>query len=296
MNYYKAINSLELLDGFTDDELKNNYYIKALQYHPDKNKQSDAKIKFQEILDAYTFLKKDKNIYNSVENNENSYLNILEQFINGILNKNIDAKKILSILNNKCSEISIELLEHFSKDTLLKLYKFTDKYSNILHINKDIVTKLELLIKEYTKNDVIYCIKPSLENLINDEIYKLEIKDDIYYIPTWHHELIYETSNNSIIVQCEPELPKCITLDQYNNLYVNLCMTLKSILNNNTITINIGIKKYIIPINELYIKKYQRYIFYKQGILLIDTKDIYNSKTRANIYVDIYFNDISDEK
>ena len=225
---------------------------------------------------------------------DNSYVNILEQFINGILNKNIDTNNFLSILNNKCSELSIELLQHFSKDTLVNLHKFVDKYSDILHINKDIVQKLEILIKDYTKNDTIQSINLSLENLINDEIYKLEIEDEIYYIPTWHHELVYEISGNLLIVQCVPDLPEYITLDQYNNLYVNLSMTIKSILNDDSITINIGTKKYIIPINELYIRKYQRYIFKSQGMSLINTKEIYNIDIRANVYVDICLTDVGE--
>ena len=105
--------------------------------------------------------------------------------------------------------------------------------------------------------------------------------------------MIYEISdisnnvNNLLIVQCEPDLPEYITMDHYNNLYVSLSMTIESILNDDSITINIGTKKYIIPINELYIRKYQRYSFLKQGISLIDTNNIYNVINRANIYVDI---------
>ena len=217
MDYNKAINILDLKDEFTEQELKHNYYLKALQYHPDKNDALDANEKFQKVLDAYIFLKKYKNIYNSGDGenemgenemgeNEmggekcNSYTKILEQFINGILNKNIDANNFLSILNNKCSEISIEILQHFSKDTLLKLHLFVSKYSDILHINEDIIQRLELLIKDYTKNDTILVINPSLENLINDEIYKLDFENETYYIPTWHNELVYDIidiSNNT---------------------------------------------------------------------------------------------------
>ena len=108
----------------------------------------------------------------------------------------------------------------------------------------------------------------------------------------WHNELVYELSNNLLIIQCEPELPEYINMDHCNNLYVNLSTTLKSILNDSSITINIGTKKYIIPINELYIRKYQRYTFLKQGISLINTKDIYNIDSRANIYVDICLTDV----
>ena len=304
MDYCKAINILELFDGFTEKELKHNYYLKALEYHPDKNTDIDAKNKFQEILAAYNFLKKHNDMYNFPENTENSYSNILEQFISGILDKNTDTNNFLSILNNKCSEISIELLQHFSKDALLKLHKFANQYSDILYINKDIIQKLEILINDHTKNDIIQNISPSINNLINDDIFQLTYENEIYNIPTWHHELIYEISDishstnntnnttNLFIVKCDPDLPEYITLDQYNNLYVSLSTTMKSILNDDSITINIGTKKFIILINELYIKKYQRYIFRRQGISLINTKEIYNVNNRANVYIDIHFTDI----
>ena len=316
MNYNNACKILELSNIFNEKELKHKYYLKALQYHPDKNLDINAKIKFQEVLDAYTFLKDyykytdidiDNDTEDSSELNQSEYLNILDNFINGILNKNknksIDVKQFLSILNNRCSE----LLNHFSKDTLLKMHKFVIQYSDILHINKEIVERLEILIGDFTKNDIIKIINPTIDNLLSDEIYKLEIdeidkideideeiKNEIYYIPMWHHELVFELSDaskNLLIVQCEPDLPEYITLDQYNNLYVNISTTIKSILNDN-ITINIGTKKYIIPVCELYIRRYQRYTFFKQGISSIDTKEIYNVNSRANIYIDICLTDI----
>uniref|UniRef100_A0A6C0AZ70 J domain-containing protein n=1 Tax=viral metagenome TaxID=1070528 RepID=A0A6C0AZ70_9ZZZZ len=297
MNYSKAINILKLSYNFNEKELKHQYYLKALLYHPDKNQDLDAKTKFQEILEAYNFLNKYKNFLNESEEseeNENSYSNILDKFINCMLNKNIDINNFLYILNNKCSKLSIDLFQHFSKNTLLKLHEFIRLYSDNLHINKSIIKKLDELIKEYTKNDIIEIIRPSLENLINDEIYKYSINNEIYYIPMWHNELVYEISNNLLIIQCEPELPEYINIDEYNNLYVNISTTIKSILNENSITINIGEKKYTIPLNELYIRKYQRYTFLKQGISLIDTKEIYNVDSRANVYVDIFFTDVSE--
>ena len=58
MNYYNACIILNLPNVFTDKELKQNYYMKALQYHPDKNMNLDITKKFQEVLDAYNYLNK----------------------------------------------------------------------------------------------------------------------------------------------------------------------------------------------------------------------------------------------
>ena len=52
---------------------------------------------------------------------------------------------------------------------------------------------------------------------------KLEYDGEIYYTPLWHHELVYtiNSSNNILIVQCEPSLPEFMSIDEYNNLYIN---------------------------------------------------------------------------
>jgi hypothetical protein len=307
MNYCKACDILDLSEIFCYKELRHQYYIKALLYHPDKNTNLDTTKKFQEVLDAYNYLNKccidkndmfpndmfaNENFDDNINKNDNNYFNILEKFLNSILNQAIDIKKFVSLLNNKYSDITIELLKNFSKGALLKLNKFINEYSNILYINKDILDKFNDLIKEYIKNDLVEIINPTLDNLINNDIYKFDHNSEIYYIPMWHHELVYELSNNLLIVKCEPDLPDFISLDQYNNLYVNLSTEIKSILSNDNIIINIGEKKCVIPVNKLYIKHYQRYCFNKEGISLIDPNNIYNIEDRGNIYVDIYFTDI----
>ena len=299
MNYNIACNILELNITFNERELKHNYYMKALKFHPDKNKDINAKKDFQEILDAYEYLKDSKIIGNEYELNnkssnniKDSYLDILEKFANGIVDKNINITKFLSILNNKYTKISCELLKQFQKPILMKLHKFTSQYADILYINNDILLELDKLIEEHTKNDNIILLNPTIENLLNDEVYKLEINDETYYIPLWHHELIYENSNNSIIIQCEPVLPDYISIDQDNNLYVNLSARTKNILNHKNIIINIGNKNYNIVVSELYIKKYQRYTIKNKGVAFINTYDIYNINIRSNINIDIHLTDI----
>ena len=212
-----------------------------------------------------------------------------------MLEKNIDINKFLPIVNNKYTDLSIKFLKQLPKITLMQLYKFINQYGDLLNINTEVINKLNELVDIRTKNDTIINLTPSLENLINDEIYKVCHKEEIYYIPLWHHELIYDLSDNSLIIQCEPSLPDYISLDQYNNLYVNLSTTIHSILNQDTITINIANKQYILPISELYIKKYQVYTFKNIGIALVNTKNIYDIENRGNIYVNIHLTDIVDK-
>lgn len=293
MNYNKACDILNLPKTFSQRELRHNYYINALKYHPDKNSGEDSGEKFQEILDAYNYLSVNRESEDSDKEFEKySYFNILENFINGITDKNVDIKNFINILNNKYLDISLQLLKKLSKDSLLKIRIFIKQYGDILHINETISDTIEKLIKKHIENDMVIVIKPTLENLINDDIYKLSYRDEIYYIPMWHHELVYDISSTSLIVKCEPNIPEYITLDNYNNLYINISMSITSIINQENISINIIDKNYIIPVKDLYIRKYQRYTI-KKGISLIDTSNIYNVDHRANIYLDINFMDIN---
>ena len=58
MNYCKACKILQIDEKNTLDEknIKKQYRILALTYHPDKNNSPDASMKFQEIHEAYEYL------------------------------------------------------------------------------------------------------------------------------------------------------------------------------------------------------------------------------------------------
>ena len=52
-DYYEI---LGLEKGATEEQIKKAYKKKALQFHPDKNKEHDSEDKFKEIAEAYEVL------------------------------------------------------------------------------------------------------------------------------------------------------------------------------------------------------------------------------------------------
>lgn len=61
MDYKKAIEVLELRQGFSADELQKSYKCLAKKFHPDNNITGDEK-KFMKIKDAYEFLSDSNNV------------------------------------------------------------------------------------------------------------------------------------------------------------------------------------------------------------------------------------------
>jgi len=154
----------------------------------------------------------------------------------------------------------------------------------ILHISKELVEKVKEIILDKYKDVTIYILNPTMNELFGDRIFKLEIQNKTYFVPLWHSELEFD---KDVIVKCIPDLPKNISIDENNNLIVNIKTKLSSLLGLNFINVNVN--NLFIPVNELFIKKEQYYIFKEKGISKIDEHSMYNISVRADVIVFLTF-------
>jgi len=305
MNYRIACDILQLPDNFNEKTLRKHYYIQALKYHPDRNIAGDeSKESFQKILEAYNYLLEDHfNLHmGNSENKENrgenemTYFKILESFFNCIINKNSispsEVNKFTQILNLKLNDLSDEILNCFSKSLLIKLDSFMGNYSHVLKMNGPVLNRIKEIIKNHLKNDKIIVVNPNLDNLFDDDLYRLEFEGEEYFIPFWHHELIYELSDNMLMVQCEPSLPDYMEIDENNNLHFSISLKIGEIMQLDSIDINLGKRNFIIPVNKLLVRKRQTYTIRNMGISKINTKSIYDISQKSDILINIIFTDM----
>ena len=303
MNYKKAIKILDIDGNFDYKILKTRYYMKALRYHPDKNDEPNAEEKFKEISEAYNFLNKyinskNKDLYHEsrenistddFENSNYDYKNILYKFIlslNGdfTLNEN-DIEYFNNILDNENIKYLLTILKLLPKNKLGTIYN----YLTNIHLIKDstIIKEIEKILEENNKLDIKYIINPSIDNLLNHEIFKIKIENEDYYIPMWHNEIIYETSNNRLIFECIPQIDNHIFIDDDNNIFINDNVELHSLLEKQTYEISIGNSKYNINMEDIKIKKNQIITIKNNGISNIDYENIYNIEKKSNIYINL---------
>lgn len=318
---------MEQVTKLTLGTLKKKYHQLALQYHPDKNGNSvEAKEKFQKIGEAYEVLKRElvllnpsNDEYNEEDNTRSQqpsqmnagYSSVLNMFLESILQGKYN-EFILSTIKDivlGVKEISMKMFDKLDRETTLVIYDFILKYKNILHVSDSILSLLREVILEKFKDIQIYILNPSIDDLFENNVYKLEINKTLYFVPLWHGELYFDakfedkTSNEErnpekvlssneydIIVKCIPDLPSHMNIDENNNLYVNINIPFQtSLLKEKSIPIYLGKKRFDIEIERLLIKEKQTYIFKKMGISVINESDMYNIERKGDIYVKITF-------
>ncbi len=286
MDIKSAQTILNLTPPYDLKKLKKHYYNLALKEHPDKNNNSiESNENFKKINLAFNILSED---LNSKEKFSESYQSIIDDFIYKFININdTNKKKILEELINKCKLYSLKTIEKINKNNSIKILEFIMKYSEIIGLDQDAINSIKEIIKKKFEFDELIILNPSIDNLLQSDLYKLEYENDIYCIPLWHQELIYDLSGKSLIVRCEPNLEKHIYIDEKNTLNVNIKTSTKKLLDNTEFDINIGRKVFKINISKLKFQRNQSYIIYKKGIPIIDTNNIYNDSIKSNIIINI---------
>jgi hypothetical protein len=294
--------NIDELSSITKDHLKKKYHKLSLKWHPDKNTKNidESTKKFQEINESYLYLL--KNIFNENSNTfipteistpENIclYRVILVGFLKLIINGEYLLNVVQEIILNS-NVLTTNIFENIDVRTAIDLYNLLCKYREVFHISNDVLSYISLLIKEKYKNDKIIILTASLDDLWQNNIYKLNYNSEYYLVPLWHNELYFD--KNNIIVLCNPTLTDDILIDENNNIIMDVNINIKNELselitsNENYKIVSIGCQNFAIPLNKLLLKKYQIYKFKCQGISRIIENDIYNTSNKSDVIMRIY--------
>jgi DnaJ-class molecular chaperone len=281
--------------------LKKQYRKLALKNHPDKNcNTSESNEKFKQINEAYELLKREIKHLNSEdfpqesgsENDSSLYLDILRSFMKSIFERKYDEtmSKIVNDIITAGKQISIKIFDDLDKETTSTIYTFLSNNRSILHLSQEILDIVrEIVIKKYDVVEV-YKLNPSIDDLLNNNLYKLFVNGELFLVPLWHNESHFDSSGCEIIVICDPELPNNITIDEDNNIIVEMEIDknelIENLLNDGSIKVNIGEKEYDIFLSNLYMKREQTYRIKNIGISKIK-KDIYDVSDKSDIIVNI---------
>jgi curved DNA-binding protein CbpA len=304
MNYTsKFLDAFEILEidlskvqynEITSEYLKKQYRKLALKNHPDKNGNSiESNEKFKQINEAYTYLKRETGSEEEDIPNYNSslYVDILKEFMKTMFQGTYNEvlSKIVNDILVTGKKLSVKLFDGLDKDTAVHIYSFLSNHRATLHLTGEILEIIrEIVIKKYD-NVQIYKLNPSIHDLMNNNVYKLYVFEELFLVPLWHHESYFDSSGGEIIVFCEPDLPSDITIDDDNNICIETTIHLDNdlIKDYTPISITIDTKTFEIPLSHLYIRREQMYRIKNEG-LTKQKKDIYDISEKTDILVTIH--------
>lgn len=332
--------SLHIL-GFNDDvvslkELNKRYHLLALRHHPDKAETSNlsaATEKFKEINDAHKRVK--DYFYHGCRSNAaytdadadadaSGYDNLLQMFIKSIIVKIRSSSgagagagdtttsnaihSIIQTILNKGAQSAVLLFRNMDKQASITIYDILSKNQDLFGISREMMDELTEIIETKTRDDIVIHLNPSLLDMLLDRVYILHECGQTYYIPLWHSELHFNQPNeggetdNILIVVCQPELPENVSIDENNNMYISLDVSICELFTKQVIPviINEELKSHGF-VYELHARDVclQSTDAVKQCVLLrgsskgiaaynTATSDIYKVGTRANVYANIH--------
>ena len=303
MNYTsKFLDAFEILEidlskttynDITKEYIKKQYRKLALKNHPDKNGNSiESNEKFKQINEAYNYLKREIGSEeleeeNISDYNSSLYVDILKEFMKTMFvgTYNEVLSKIVNDILIAGKKLSVKLFDGLDKDTAMHIYSFLSNHRTTLHLTGEILEIIrEIVIKKYD-NVQIYKLNPSIHDLLNNNVYKLYVNEELFLVPLWHNESYFDSSGGEIIVFCEPDLPSGITIDDDNNICVETTINLDN--DYKPISVTIDTKTFEIPLSLLYIKREQIYRIKNEG-LTKQKKDIYDISEKTDILVTIH--------
>ena len=256
-------------------DIKKQYKRLALKYHPDKSDIHNTG-KFQSICQAKEYLL--ANIHNINSNtasskNENENDFILSEIDTLRIMYNVMYKGVFTYRVKKKVSQSIGLpdyMANFVLDNMIRLIEKKIKDNETVNSN----TKIILL-------------RPSLYDLLNDNIFIHRTKSMTFYIPLWHKEVSFYDDKIEIeyIFISIPDFNDTkinypiisqVCIDDSNNLFIHITEYISELV--------IGNKVFTFP---SFIKDNQ-YVFHGDGICHTNNeKNIYDITSRSNVFIRI---------
>lgn len=300
MNFEKALKLLNIDNdeyAYNNKDLIRKKYLKAaLKYHPDKY-HDDGEM-FKQVNSAYKFLcEREKTYEETIYQEKASFDVIIEELVTKLCpvdNKwsKLFIKTTIKTIFDKCENFSYKIFEKLSKEKVIQIYDFLNNINDHDLINENFMKKIKSIIEEKIKHDNIILLIPTLEDLLSDVIYKLDISNNIFYVPLWHNELYFDLKQDDkvcdLIVKMEPDIPDNIFIDSNNNIFIKYWASVQEIFEKQELVINIGDKEITIKSSEIkLVSEVQMFKYDNIGIIKINEDNMFDNTKRGAILIEL---------
>ena len=141
-------------------------------------------------------------------------------------------------------------------------------------------------------------LKPTLNDLWENNVYKYTKNGTKLIIPLWHHELVYDIDGEEFAVKMNPRMPSAnFWLDENNNLH-QLCEFTVADLWDDVVAetgknIFFGKKNFVFYPCQLKMKTHQKWVWENEGISKIQKEAIFDISRRSDVILHIHITNIA---
>lgn len=279
-------------ENFTVRSVKKAYYRKALETHPDKCKDQTVSPSFTDVQEAYDFLISSDNVLSDEAGppEDTNYSSFLSRFISSTIGIEVKADKIAETLvgiKAGYEDATVRMFSEMNRHDAVKLYSYLEQYSSLFGFGGEVMARLKSVVDAKVGKDSFITLRPTLANVLRNDVFKLERDNDTYCIPLWHDELEYDLDNQSLIVSINPILPDHVTIDEDNNLHVMQHLRVSEIFGQDEYEVDLMCKSVRVNVREIMLKTKQTICFPNQGIARINTKNMFSVSKLGHIFVHI---------
>jgi len=321
MDYKHACKVLYLDETKKHDfqTIKKSYRALALKYHPDKNKDEDAEEIFKEVSEAYQYIQQNNN---DTTKKMEPYEAFFDYFTTS-LNKELQQEYVDAVMEkvfNVCETNSMKIIQALDFPKFVIIYKLFKKYRHVFQFSLEFDTFMEKRMiylfaqgslkerqskenRPYPQPDPLdeeveeeqvetMILRPLLDDVITDNVYKYTYKENVLLIPLWHHEMEYDISG-SFTIRIIPKLPSLnYWIDSHNNLHQKVEYTISElwdcVLDKKCMEIFFGKKRFLFYPHDLHLKSDQTWTWKTEGISRINNNSIYDVSVRSDVILHIH--------
>ena len=204
-------------------------------------------------------------------------------------------------------------LDSLDPSALFRLYEILEHYNATAKPDARVFDEITRIIREKMQNNIII-LKPSLKDVLQNNISVVKVERHTFYVPLWHSELHYRfedddedeaecvnknknkpknDASKQLIVRCMPELPDHMSIDSNNELHIDVRADIKDLMNRGSGVLRIPLYDYEfveLQVRELHVVSRQTIVLRnnKHGISLICSNNIYDVNNKAPICVHVH--------
>ena len=266
-------------DVITHSFLKKKYHRACLRYHPDKNTGEDAHAAFLKVQEAFSTLSKLNDKKTVKDGGFHSYWEVVKEYM-GVDEEMLEHLGIIT----GARKAALQYYKKLDVSVCKLIYTVICRYRLLLHINQEIISELNDIIREKEENtqkNVV--VHTDIDSLFRKELMVCLVDDEKFYVPLWHHHVEHESSKVSfdIVVDCSGH----INIDEENDVHIHITKKITELLEDEKIVCNVGSKEVVLTSDQVMVQKYQIITLEEQGIPRMDEEDIYNADVTSNIII-----------